>query len=137
VDDLQAVLHALDSMKIEHTAPVANTFSLLGTAPLEITFVATHNPAYSQPENRYSRISWIVLTANDSTQRLMRRVFAALRLKQFHEGCCDYWTLGPVDSRTAIRFELPPGSSWASPPPKVHPEPWWLSIEEGGVVYAY
>jgi len=135
--NLQAIASAFDSMKIEHSSIVENKFSLTGTAPLEISFVETHDTAHPRLDNRYSRISWLVLTANDSTQATMRRVFAALGLRKYHEGCCDYWTLGPVDSRTAIRFELPPGSTWASPPPKPHPEPWWLSIEEGGVVYAY
>jgi hypothetical protein len=136
--DIQSIAHTLDSAGIPHNAISANAFSLAGTSPLEISFCEPASKTVAaQMENRYSRISWLVLTASDSAQVMMRKVFGALGLKQFHEGCCDYWLVGPVESRTAIRFELPAGSKWASPPPKQHPEPDWLSIEEGGVVYAY
>lgn len=138
VEQLEDIARMLDSFNVEHGALGSNKFSIVGTAPLEISFAAASNEeAHVQGGNRYSRISWLVFTANDSTQAMMRKVFAALGLRQSHEGCCDYWLVGPVESRTAIRFELPPGSTWASPPPKPHPEPGWLSIEEGGVVYAY
>jgi hypothetical protein len=137
VDSLDVLLRKFDSLQIAHSSVMGGKFSLANLSPLEISFTNANDTTHPQFGNRYSRISWLVLTANDSTEAIMRRVFAALGLRQFHEGCCDYWTLGQVDSRTAIRFELPPGSTWASPPPKPHPEPGWLSIEEGGVVYAY
>ena len=137
VDSLEIVTRAFDSMKIEYMTIDTHKLLLCGFSPLEISFSDSRDTTHPQLANRYSRISWLVLTVNDSTEAIMRRMFAALRLRKYHEGCCDYWTLGPVDARTAIRFELPPGSPWASPPPKPHPEPGWLSIEEGGVVYAY
>ena len=137
VDSIEALARAFDSASIAHSPLASNAFTLSGFAPLEISFTEVSDTTYPQMWNRYTRISWLVLTANDSSERIMRNVFSTLQLRQFHEGCCDYWTLGPVDARTAIRFELPPGSSWASPPPKPHPEQGWLSIDEGGVVYAY
>jgi hypothetical protein len=137
VSDLESVARVLDSIGVAHSAIDFGRLSIVGFSPLAISFIRDTEDLHPQIQNRYSRISWLVLTANDSTERTMINVFAALKLRKLHEGCCDYWLVGPIEGRTAIRFELPPGSSWASPPPKAHPEPGWLSIEEGGVVYAY
>jgi len=118
------------------------SFGIDHLEPLDLTFVSS-NPEQAPPAidttlppNRFRRISWLVLTASPKTETLLRRVFDALQLTMQHEGCCDYWLIGPPDNRTAVRFEVPKG--WPRPEPN-QPiyEGWWLSIEDGGVIYAY
>jgi hypothetical protein len=70
---------------------------------------------------------WLLLTVSDSTESLLRQTFADLKIPRAHEGCCDYWLIGPADHRTALRFELPSTTFRGSGN--------WLSIEEGGVVF--
>jgi hypothetical protein len=131
VDDLPGVARRLDSMRIPHGPVTPHGFGLAGIAPLDVVFVPRNMSVATGAigKNGYRRVSWLLLTASDSSQALLRRVFDALGLRKLHEGCCDYWLTGPVDARTAIRFELPSAA--------FRPEGEWLSIEDGGIVYGY
>ncbi len=75
------------------------------------------------------RITWLALTAGSAEETYLRKVFFALGLHQLHEGCCDYWLIGPGDDRTAVRFEIPN--------PAIKRPDDWLSVEEGGLVLNY
>jgi hypothetical protein len=146
---LQLYLH-LDSLSIPHgnldevrtDTSGQFSFGIDHIEPLDLTFVSS-NPEPTPPTtdttlppNRFRRISWLVLTASAKTETLLRRVFDALELTMKHEGCCDYWLVGPPDNRIAIRFEVPEG--WPRPiPNQTTYEGWWLSIEDGDVIYAY
>jgi hypothetical protein len=142
IDDLPRVARRLDSIGIPHGPVTPHGFGLAGIAPLDLVFVPrdAHGIQSATGKNGYRRVSWLLLTASDSSQALLRRVFDALGLRKLHEGCCDYWLTGPVDARTAIRFEIPVderSSTSAAPEKSFKPEGEWLSIEDGGIVYGY
>lgn len=135
VEDIPLLGRHLDSLGIPHGLVAPSGFGMIGTAPLDFVFVPreARTPTSEAGQNGYRRISWLVLTASDSSQALLRRVFDALNLRKLHEGCCDYWLVGPVDARTAIRFEIPS----ATPEKSFKPEGQWLSIEDGGIIFGY
>ncbi|MDP4288938.1 MAG: hypothetical protein Q8922_13500 [Bacteroidota bacterium] len=151
VDDVSNVLARFDSLAIPHGPLTSSGFGLRGIAPLDMVFVPRDGAGESRrapitptgapaESNSYRRISWLLLTASDSSQALLRRVFDALGLRKQHEGCCDYWLIGPVDARTAVRFEIPLDDRFSTPSTRERsfvPEGEWLSIEDGGIVYGY
>jgi hypothetical protein len=107
-------------------------FALRSPKPLDVVFVGSDSartlPVYdSLPPNGLRRIMWLLLTVSDTTEALLRQTFEDLGLHRSHEGCCDYWVIGPPQNRTAIRFELPSTTFKG--------EGDWLSIEEGGIVF--
>ena len=116
-----------------HGEKLSVGFGLQGPEPLDVSFIsydsAVPQHTVNMPPNRFRRISWLLLTASPDEERLLRSVFGALGLRKLHEGCCDYWLLGPPEYPLAIRFELP-STTFAC-------EGHWLSIENGGVIYAY
>ena len=144
VPSVDSLALRLDTAGVQH-GPLADiilerkngrSFGLVGPQPLGISFVefgkarpAPVDDTTRMPRNRLRRISWLLVTASPREEANLRKVFAALGLRQLHEGCCDYWLLGPPENRTAIRFELPTTTFRGGGD--------WLSIESGGVVYAY
>jgi hypothetical protein len=137
VADASQLAQALDSLSIPHgsiqTYNRETAFGLDSPMPLDISFASCDSAVLQKTaplsENRFSRISWLLLTASPKSEAMLRRVFSALGLKEGHEGCCDYWMIGPPENRVGVRFELPSTTFFSSGD--------WLSIEPGGVVFAY
>jgi hypothetical protein len=129
--------------RIENSVQLS--FGIDSLEPLDISFISSDSvmPSRTLPLTdsivqlgHYNRITWLVLTAGPNSEALLRRVFSALDLRQLHEGCCDYWLIGPPENRIAVRFAVPEG--WPHPIPNQPTyEGNWLSIEEGGVIFAY
>jgi hypothetical protein len=133
------LLLKFDSLGIPHGPLITShygeklAFGLKGPEPLDVSFISDDSvmPQHTEaiPPNRFRRISWLLLTASPDEEHLLRSVFDALDLRKLHEGCCDYWLLGSPEYPVAIRFELP-STTFAG-------KGNWLSIENGGVIYAY
>jgi len=137
VRDIPGLARAFDSLNIPH-GPVERSASglslgLLGPEPLDVAFVSGDSAPQLHvsniPPNRFTRISWLLLTASEKSEVTLRLVFTVLGLTKSHEGCCDYWMLGPPENRVGIRFELPTTTFTGLGE--------WLSIEPGGIVFAY
>ncbi|GEM_PF-3904678 len=138
VPSLTMLQHRFDSLQVAYDT-IGNAIALRGPEPLDVIFVDSN---FVVPPKRVavpdtsrmfpSRVSWLVLSASPEEEEVMRKVWAALGLHRSHEGCCDYWLIGPPEDRVATRFEIPSPET-----PDLHYEGSWLSIEPGGVVFAY
>lgn len=129
---LESVFAAIHSAKTEFIDSDSGrrSFALQHPAPLDV--VCTDSPdtlseSHVMHPNGLRRIMWLLLTVSDSTETLLRQTFNDLGIERAHEGCCDYWLLGPPEQRTTLRFELPSTTFRGTGN--------WLSIEDGGVVF--
>ncbi len=140
MNDVRPLTRRLDSIGIEHS-PIIPTnggeslrFAITGPQPLDIVFespVRLPIPAKEDTGDvrQLRRISWLLFTTSPKEEEILRNLFAALGLTKKHEGCCDYWLIGPPENRIGVRFELPSTTFIGKGD--------WLSIEPGGVVLAY
>jgi hypothetical protein len=112
-------------------------FALDSCAPLDVVFIAKdtsclHTAEYdslARHPNHVFRFDWILLTASSEVEARMRKVFEIINGWKQHEGCCDFWRVGPSDDFCFFRFEP------LSKKSKIKSD--WLSIEPDGMYFAY
>lgn len=131
-------MSTITNYKIDETYYSALVFALDSCSPLDVVFIAKdtsrHSP-YSEFDslahhpNHVFRFDWILLTASSEVESRMRTVFEITGGWKQHEGCCDFWRVGPSDDFCFFRFE--PLSK------KSKEKSNWLSIEPDGIYYAY
>lgn len=102
-----------------------SAFGIAGGGPLDLIFMDGDLSVHDPDMIDRNRIDWLILTAGVQTKRRLSETFDAIGLTKKHEGCCDYWMIGPAPERMKIRFDAD-----ANPP-----DPEWLSIEALGVIY--
>jgi len=113
-------------------------FALDSCAPLDVVFLSkdtsihVHSPEFdslSHHRNNVSRFDWMLLSVSPEIESWLRRFFEIIGARKMHEGCCDFWRVGPPDDFCFFRFD--------PMPPKAKGKKDWLSIEPDGVYFAY
>ena len=109
------------------------SFALDSCEPLDIVFQKTsrtiRKDSLAIHKNGIYRLDWILLSAGTRMQHIFRQLFSITQSLALHQGCCDYWRLGPPDDFTFIRFEPIPAIA--------KDDAYWLSIEAGNYYFAY
>ncbi len=109
------------------------SFALDSCEPLDIVFQKTsrtiRKDSLAIHKNGIYRLDWILLSAGTRMQQIFRQLFSITQSLALHQGCCDYWRLGPPDDFTFIRFEPIPTIA--------KDDAYWLSIEAGNYYFAY
>ncbi len=107
--------------------------ALKGPAPLDVVFIESERvqppKEATSHANSVFRVDWLLLTASPDEEALLRQTFDALKIRKRHEGCCDYWMVGPSTKRIGIRFQLHQDT--------YVPLDNWLEIDNGAVIMAY
>jgi hypothetical protein len=112
-------------------------FALDSVLPLDVVFFQKDSlikplqekDSLSNHPNHVFRIDWMLLSADSSNHRNIRKVFEAVAALQLHQGCCDYFRVGPSDDFCFFRFD--------PLPQKAKGKNNWLSIETDGIYFAY
>ena len=129
-----------------HSVPVSpimtstyrgQTFALDSCFPLDVVFYSKdttniHSPemdSLSHHRNNVYRFDWVLLSAGSSTEKNLRKVFEVISTWKLHEGCCDFWRVGPSNDFCFFRFE--------PPIKKAKGISDWLSIEPDNIYFAY
>jgi len=121
----------------DETFYIAKAFALDSCAPLDVVFYAKdtavlHSPEFdslSHHSNHVYRFDWVLLSAGISVERNLRSVFEVISTWKLHEGCCDFWRVGPADDFCFFRFEPPLKKNIGINN--------WLSIEPDNIYFAY
>ncbi len=151
VDDIDSLYHFmkinyisisnLDTIRqyrIDGTYYLAHTFALDSCAPLDVVFFAkdtVHSPSrgidsLTLHPNHVFRFDWVLFSASPQIEAKMRKIFEIINGWKQHEGCCDFWRVGPSDDFCFFRFETQPIK-------KAKGKNDWLSIEPDGIYFAY
>ena len=113
-------------------------FALDSCAPLDVVFFSRdtnsiqHSPEFdslAHHPNHVFRFDWVLLSASPSGESRLRILFEIINAWKQHEGCCDFWRVGPSNDFCFFRFD--------PPPPKAKGKADWLSIEPDGIYFAY
>jgi hypothetical protein len=124
--------------KIDGSKYTAHAFALDSCVPLDVVFYSKdsssllHSPetdSLTRHPNHHFRFDWVLLSANPAIESRVRKIFEVINAWKQHEGCCDFWRVGPSDDFCFFRFD--------PPPPKAKGKPNWLSIEPDGIYFAY
>lgn len=109
------------------------SFALDSCNPLDIVFQKTsrtlRKDSIAIHKNGIYRLDWILLSAGSRMEQIFRQLFSFTHSLVLHQGCCDYWRLGPPDDFTFVRFEPVPALA--------KDDAYWLSIEAGNYYFAY
>ena len=112
VDSLIQFKDSLRSHNISITS-FSNGFALDSCAPLDIVFIpkdtSGRSDTLSHHPNHVFRFDWVLLSAGSDVEKKLRKVFDIMNVRKLHEGCCDFWRLGPSNDFCFFRFE--PASS--------------------------
>ena len=134
-------LSSLDSVMIATTTDsqyLSGLFALDSCAPLDVVFYSKNpSPYRHSPEidsltnhpNHVFRFDWMLLSASPVIEERFRKIFEIINARKLHQGCCDYWRLGPSDDFCFFRFE--------PPPKKTKGKTDWLSVEPDNLYFAY
>lgn len=113
-------------------------FALDSCLPLDVVFFSKdtssliHSPEFdslSHHKNNVFRIDWVLLSASPLIENRLRKFFEVIGALRQHQGCCDFWRVGPADDFCFFRFE--------PPLPKVRGINNWLSVEPDNIYFAY
>jgi hypothetical protein len=110
-------------------------FALDSCAPLDVVFFSKDSSHLSSTEfdslahhpNHVFRFDWVLLSASPAIEAKVRTIFEMINAWKQHEGCCDFWRVGPSNDFCFFRFD--------PPPPKAKAD--WLSVEADGIYFAY
>jgi hypothetical protein len=126
----------IDSGYIFHHLNKRYYFALDSCAPLDIVFFSKDTSPTTIPDfdslthhpNNVFRLDWMLLSASPHVESRLRKFFEVIGALKQHQGCCDYWRVGPADDFCFFRFE---------PSPKAKGKDGWLSIEPDNIYFAY
>jgi hypothetical protein len=110
-------------------------FALDSCAPLDVVFLAKSNlssyktDSLTNHPNGVFRFDWILLSAATPIEKRLRSLFEKINAWKLHQGCSDYWRIGPPSDFCFFRFE--------QLPPKAGEKNDWLSIEPANIFFAY
>ncbi len=114
----------------------ARVFALDSCLPLDVVFFSKDTSVVSHRmdslaihPNHVFRFDWVILSAAGVIEKSLRTLFEICNALKLHEGCCDFWRLGPSNDFCFFRFD--------PPPPKAKGKPDWLSIEPDLIYFAY
>ncbi|MEI8135326.1 MAG: hypothetical protein WCH46_09710 [bacterium] len=112
-------------------------FALDSCFPLDVIFMqkdsSNNNPIANDSlkyhPNHVFRIDWVLLSASLENEIRLRQLFQVIGALKLHEGCCDFWRVGPSDDFCFFRFEPVPARAKGATQ--------WLSIEAENIYFAY
>jgi len=132
-------LGSLDTVvreKTDGTKNMVRTFAIDSCAPLDVVFFSKDSSTISHSvdsltihANHVFRFDWVILSAGTAIEKSIRTLFDISRSLKFHEGCCDFWRVGPSNDFCFFRFD----------PPPIHAKgkPDWISIQPDLIYFAY
>ncbi|MEP7234252.1 MAG: hypothetical protein ABI778_03045 [Ignavibacteriota bacterium] len=143
VDSLDVFHNSLVTGNIAVTAETSSpdgvrSFALDSCSPLDVVFMQKDSAASSLAaipdsmrihRNHVYRFDWVLLSAAEKIELQLRKIFEIIGARKLHQGCCDYWRIGPSDDFCFFRFE-PPSKKAAGISN-------WLSIEPENIYFAY
>jgi len=106
-----------------YLAKISNLWKRVETTVMKDSII--HSLPYHHPNGAY-KIHWLLLTASPNQEQFLRGIYEKLGFPRRNETYWDYWLIGPADHRQVTRFEIFPDTLTGE----------WLSIENGGVIYA-
>jgi hypothetical protein len=149
VDEIDSLFHLMkrsnisvsDTLTIrkyrtDGTYNLAKVFALDSCAPLDVVFISkdtlhsTEFDSLAHHPNHVFRFDWVLLSASSLVEARMRKVFEIIGGPKLHEGCCDFWRVGPSNDFCFFRFEQQPVK-------KARGKNNWLSIEPDAIYFAY
>lgn len=134
-DQLSLLEDSLRSNHISLTSFGARGFALDSCAPLDIVFLAKDtsrsykDDSLAYHSNNVFRFDWVLLSAGSIVEQKLRSFFNVIHARKLHEGCCDFWRLGPSNDFCFFRFE--------PLPPKAKGKKDWISVESENIYFAY
>ncbi|MDP4219063.1 MAG: hypothetical protein Q8916_01560 [Bacteroidota bacterium] len=132
-----SMMDSLRNVRSDSTVYSEKIFGLGGCAPLDVVFYSADTASRILPKpdslshhrNGVFRFDWVLLSAAPEVEARMRIVFDIINGWKQHEGCCDFWRVGPSNDFCFFRFDPPPKKAKASSD--------WLSIEPDAIYFAY
>ncbi len=124
-------------VRLDGSQYLSQAFAIDTCAPLDVVFYSKDTStehsqeidSLSHHRNRVYRFDWVLLSAGISVEKNLRKVFEVISTWKLHEGCCDFWRVGPADDFCFFRFEPPLKKNGSLSD--------WLSIEPDNIYFAY
>lgn len=136
VDRLHELEDLLRSHNISTTSFGQDAFALDSCIPIDVVFISKDTSSHSDlPDtlshhpNHVFRFDWVLLSAGSAIEEKLRMLFDIVHARKLHEGCCDFWRLGPSNDFCFFRFE--------PTPPKAKGSKSWISVESENIYFAY